>query len=257
MAGAVPSDLYSSGRRVRVRKRLSQRPAILEHVTELRTARARDMWRALTESATDLIRDAHILLEVGSIGRARSLAVLAQEELGKALWLYDHFEVAWSTGDETPRDVPQLEKHGRSHVAKYMSALEFGNGLPEFWGDYSKWAHIGQTEAEWADRVERRRAETEAAAREANTAKQRGFYVDLDDTSGDVRMPSAVDDRSIVDDLRTVAQVIEMLLISDHTRIKHVAGAPYDTTLALQRQLLPLSHPDEWASAPDSFRNGG
>lgn len=238
-------------------KRLSQGLAILEHVTELEPARARDMWKALMENATGLTCDAHTLLEAGSFGRARSLGVLAQEELGKALWLYDHFQVAWSTGDETPQDVPQLEKHGRNHVAKYMSAIEFGDGLPGFWGDYSKLEHIGHTEAEWTEHLERRRDESDAAAREANTAKKRGFYVDLDEMSGEVRMPSDVHDGSIGDELRTVAQVIEMLLISDHTRMKHVAATPYDSTHVQQRRLMPFSHPDEWASAPDSFRNGG
>jgi AbiV family abortive infection protein len=235
---------------------MSQPVAILGHVIQLKPARARETWRALAENATDLICDAHILLEAGSFGRARSLIVLAQEELGKALWLYEHFEVAWSTADEIPRDVPQLEKHGRNHLAKYMSALEFGDGLPEFWGDYSEWEDVGHTDGEWAERVERRRAEIDAAAREANTAKQRGFYVDLDDTSGEVRTPRAVDGGSIMEDLRTVAQVIEMLLISDHTRMKHLAVTPYDSTHFLQQRLLPLSHPVEWASAPDSFRNG-
>lgn len=226
-------------------------------MTELKPVRARDMWKALMDNATALIRDAHTLLEAGSFGRARSLTVLAQEELGKALWLYDEFRFAWNTGDETPRDVPQLEKHGRSHVAKYMSAVEFGAELAEFWGDYSKREDIGHTEAEWAQHFEQRRSEAKTAAREANTAKQHGFYVDLDGASGEVLTPSDVEAGSIVEDLRTAAQVIEMLLISDHTRLKHDAATPYDSTHVQQRRLLPISHPDDWASAPDWFRTGG
>lgn len=132
------------------------------------------MWRALAENATGLICDAHTLLETESFGRARSLIVLAQEELGKALWMYQHFEVAWNTGDATPRDVPQLEKHGRNHLEKYMSALHFGDGLPEFWGDYSKWEDVGNSDGEWTEHVKRRQAEIHALARDANTAKQRG-----------------------------------------------------------------------------------
>lgn len=247
----------ASGHLAVARPELSHPIAILSYVTQLEPSRARELWRALAENATDLIWDAHTLLEAGSFGRARSLIVLAQEELGKALWLYQHFEVAWSTGDETPRDVPQLEKHGRNHLAKYMSALQFGDGLPEFWGDYSKWEDVGNSDDEWSERVKRRQAEIDVAAREANTAKQRGFYVDLDDTSGKIRTPSEVDSGSITDDLRTVAQVIEMLLISDHTRMKHVAATPYDSTHLLQQRLLPISHPVEWASASDSSRSDG
>lgn len=222
-------------------------PCDTGQVTELKPTHARDMWKALTNNATGLIRDAHTLLEAGSFGRARSLTVLAQEELGKALWLYDQFEFVWNTGDETPQDVPRLDQHGRSHVAKYMSAVEFGDGLDEFWGDYSKWEDIGHTEAEWAEHFERRRREAEAAAQEANAAKQRGFYVDLDEMSGEVRTPSDVDAGSLVDDLRTAAQVIEMLLISDHTRMKHDAVTPYDSTHIQQRWLLPIAHPGESA----------
>jgi hypothetical protein len=80
---------------------------------------------------------------------------------------------------------------------------------------------------------------------------------ELDGASGEVLTPSDVEAGSIVEDLRTAAQVIEMLLISDHTRLKHDAVTPYDSTHVQQRRLLPISHPDDWASAPDWFRTGG
>lgn len=67
-----------------------------------------------------MIADAHALLERGSFGRARSLAVLAQEKLGKALWIYEGFEQAWSTGSEDAREVPWLASYGRHHAAKYV-----------------------------------------------------------------------------------------------------------------------------------------
>ncbi|MEV6909318.1 AbiV family abortive infection protein [Amycolatopsis sp. NPDC051071] len=50
--------------------------------------------KALMDNASALVADAHTLLAAGSYGRARSLRVLAQEELGK------------------------LAQHGRSHTAK-------------------------------------------------------------------------------------------------------------------------------------------
>lgn len=52
---------------------------------------ARRLWKALIANATELIDDANVLFKRGSYGRARSLAVLAQEELGKALWIYKAF----------------------------------------------------------------------------------------------------------------------------------------------------------------------
>ncbi len=52
----------------------------------------RTFWKALMDNASALIADAHVLFNADSFGRARSLTVLAQEELGKALWIYDIFE---------------------------------------------------------------------------------------------------------------------------------------------------------------------
>ncbi|WP_257891002.1 AbiV family abortive infection protein [Rhodococcus sp. USK10] len=42
---------------------------------------ARVFWKALMDNAASLIADAHVLLAAESYGRARSLTVLAQEEL--------------------------------------------------------------------------------------------------------------------------------------------------------------------------------
>lgn len=78
------------------------------------------------DNASGLIADAHALLRMGSFGRARSLTVLAQEELGKALWIYGTFEQSWSTGSETAQEVPRLKSDGRHHAVKYMGAFVFG-----------------------------------------------------------------------------------------------------------------------------------
>ncbi|MFE2541009.1 AbiV family abortive infection protein [Actinacidiphila glaucinigra] len=43
---------------------------------------APEIWKALVDNASSLIADAHTLLSAQSHGRARSLTVLAQEELG-------------------------------------------------------------------------------------------------------------------------------------------------------------------------------
>ena len=56
---------------------------------EMSPTMARAFWKALMDNATGLIADADTLLERESFGRARSLTVLAQEELGKALWIYE------------------------------------------------------------------------------------------------------------------------------------------------------------------------
>lgn len=67
---------------------------------------------------------------------------------------------------------------------------------------------------------------------------------------GTVLSPTAIQVGTTADDLQTAARVIEMLLISDHTRMK-TAATPYDSTHAQQFRLLPISHPEDWAAASD------
>ncbi len=218
-------------------------------------AEARAFWKALMDNASSLITDAHVLLEAGSFGRARSLTVLAQEELGKALWVYETFEQAWSTGDEEPKAVDELRRRGRDHVRKYAAAFVFGDELPMFWGDYNSLRQPEEDES-WEAAHERWRRETDDAADQANRRKQAGFYVDRD-ADGTVTSPSSIDAGTTAEDLQTAAQVVEMLLIKDHSRMKHDAQTPYDSTHEQQFRLLPISHPEHWAAASESFRNSG
>ncbi|MFE9967158.1 AbiV family abortive infection protein [Streptomyces sp. NPDC005525] len=99
--------------------------------------------------------------------------------------------------------------------------------------------------ASWEEAHRQREKEAEITAREANLAKQRGFYVDRDN-DGAVHSPPAIPAGTTADDLRTAAQVIEMLLISDHSRMKSNTDVPYDSTHQQQFRLLPVSHPEGW-----------
>ncbi len=83
---------------------------------------------------------------------------------------------------------------------------------------------------------------------------QNGFYVDLDDQSRIClhRRLNLV----VAADLQLAAQTIEMLLIKDHTRMKHETVAAYDGTHAQQFRLLRISHLEDWAGASDQFRRG-
>lgn len=92
----------------------------------------------------------------------------------------------------------------------------------------------------------RRRARADEAAKAANQEKQFGFYVDLDSTGGIVTPQDLPADR-VAEDLERAARVVEMLLIRDHTRMKHDAVTDYDSTGEMQWRLMPISHPDEFA----------
>jgi AbiV family abortive infection protein len=221
---------------------------------------AREFWKALMDNASHLVADARLLLDAASFGRALSLTVLAQEELGKALWIYDEFEAVWSSGAQDAGTVERLREHGRHHIQKYLEAAEFGRELAPFWGDYSAYeSRPGETPEETVTRLgseeESRPVEAERSARGANIAKQNGFYVDRDE-HGHVLSPSEIRAGTVEADLQRVAQVIEMLLIKDHTRMKHEAVTEYDGTYAQQSRLLPISHPEDWAAASEDFRRG-
>lgn len=215
---------------------------------------ARTFWKSLMDNASALIADAHLLLSVGSFGRARSLAVLAQEELGKAVWIYDTFESPWSTGDGEPRRVARLDKHGTSHVQKFLQAFVFGDELAYFWGQYKDAEQPREGES-YEDFWKRREEEAEAAAKAANLAKQRGFYVDRD-KAGVITSPTGIEAGTIAEDIRVAARVVEMLLISDHSRMKLFSVTEYDSTHEQQFRLLPISHPEDWVVASESFRRG-
>lgn len=128
------------------------------------------------DNASGLIADAHTLLERGSHGRARSLAVLAQEELGKALWVYEIFEQAWNTGSEDALGVPRLRADGRRHAVKYMEAFVFGQELAAFWGDYESYEYPEDDSQEgWDAFFAKRTRDAEAAGKRANEEKMAGF----------------------------------------------------------------------------------
>lgn len=222
---------------------------------EMHPNTARTFWKALMVNASGLIADAHALLERRSFGRARSLAVLAQEELGKALWIYETFEHDWSTGTERACDVPLLTSDGRRHAIKYMEAFVFGRELAAFWGDYESYELPEDESPEgWKTYFAKKRDEAQAAGKRANEEKMAGFYVDLSDK--EVRSPADISAGTINADLQTAAQVVEMLLIKDHSRMKLEATTPYDSTHAQQHRLLPISHPEDWAAASQEFRDG-
>ncbi|QSE77689.1 AbiV family abortive infection protein [Rhodococcus koreensis] len=135
-----------------------------------------------------------------------------------------------------------------------MEAIVFGDQLAAFWGEYSSLSEYESEGDPEVDACQNRQEEAEAAAIEANLAKQRGFYVDRDG-AGAVVSPTQIEAGTTAAELQTAAQVVEMLLIRDHSRMKIEAVTPYDSTHAQQFRLLPISHPDDWAAASDQFRS--
>lgn len=227
-------------------------------LVEMHPNMARTFWKGLVDNASGLIADAHALYERESYGRARSLTVLAQEELGKALWIYEAFERSWSTGADEAREVPQLASDGHHHTAKYMEACVFGQELASFWGNYES-SEFPRDESQngWQAFFAKKRSDAEKAGKRAIEEKKSGFYVDLGSSGEAVLSPADVSAGTIADDLQTAAQVIEMLLIKDHSRMKLGTATPYDSTREQHHRLLPISHPEDWAAVSQEVRDGG
>ncbi|MDN4491580.1 AbiV family abortive infection protein [Demequina sp. SYSU T00068] len=166
---------------------------------------ARDFWHALVRNAADLVIEADLLYPSP---RTQSLIVLAHEELGKASWVSSACRRAWREDDHPPVEVPELQDHGRRHVPKLAQAYEF---LAD---DEARFVLTGDGLAEWeADRLAGNRQWAVAD----NVAKQKGFYVDLEE-SGEFTVPSRVERPALSYDLWEVAHSVLWAIADDSLR---------------------------------------
>ncbi|MEN4463808.1 AbiV family abortive infection protein [Mycolicibacterium senegalense] len=205
----------------------------------LSAEKSRAYWRTLMANSVALLEDAKLLLNNGSAGRARSLIILAQEELARANALHASSVAAWEAGggsvDLPPQIDPTSQKSkphlttSKNHLDKIEHTERYGIYLSAFWGHYTE-------------------VEEQRDAVEVNEAKQAGFYVAAAPGQGSVfASPLDVDPDPVADDLERVAGVVEMALIRDHTRMQALGPGDHDWTHDLQIPLLRLAHPDDWA----------
>lgn len=181
-------------------------------------AAARGFWLALLDNAARLVVEADALFPSP---RAQSLVVLAQEEVGKAVWVYKAFWSAWTDGDETPSEVPELRKHGLLHAAKLAAASGFLTPLVDYPGSPEP-VEIELVEAhapEWlADHLA-------GIAQEDNLAKKRGFYVDFDE-DGSFTVPHEIERPDLRYQIWGAADMIRWFLTEDALRAS-LGGGPF------------------------------
>lgn len=194
---------------------------------------ARAWWRALLSNVVDLIEDAHALLERKSYGRARSLVILASEELARAVWLDRLASATWLDEGSTVVIPVKFWKDQKDHRAKLREVEDYAVGLAYFWSPTAIPAEPIPTQLDLGHR-----------AAQLNLDKMAGFYVEAN-TRG-IHSPADVTADGIHDHLRRVAGAAEMLIIQDHSRMKYGPG-PYDSVQDLQMGLMPYSHPEEFA----------
>lgn len=209
----------------------------------LNAEKSRAYWRALMANAVALVADANLLLDSRSAGRARSLLILAQEELARATALYSTAMAAWegrtsfvelsTRPDPTDTTGTRTKPHltvSKNHQDKIAHTDHYGQYLGAFWGDYAM--PIPGRDPVQVDRE-----------------KQAGFYVAATPgPAGVYPSPLDIDSAPLADELNRVALVIEMALIRDHTRKQDLGTASHpDSVQDLRVALLPYAHPDLWA----------
>lgn len=168
---------------------------------------ARAFWVALVDNAARILVEADTLYPSP---RAQSLVVLAKEEVGKAVWVYETFRSAWSDGACTSREVTELRKQGRVHVAKLMKATDFHTDRIEVPGN----PEPVDVELVAEHAPELLVAYSTELAQEDNQAKQKGFYVDLEE-DGSFTVPHEIDRPNLRSQIWWAADMVKWLLDED------------------------------------------
>lgn len=168
-------------------------------------------------NASDLAKDAELLVSAGRYGRAYSLAALAVEEVGKAGGL-----LALAMMPDDIRVRAPVRELLEWHALKQMGGLLAGVL------EMSTPGVTGRLAATSTGQLAKLLSGVAAQARDTDQAKKRGFYVDMDD-AGQIREPSEVSEaeaREAVARARHVAAAASML--NDPSVQARLAGPPPD-----------------------------
>jgi AbiV family abortive infection protein len=182
---------------------------------------------SLLENADRVLTAALKVLDLGSVGLARSLAILGMEESAKAIAIHQRrVDIAYAPDGEAFVNN-RLNGLWASHVKKLQL-------VHDFLVDELYWFGTGPPDrdetAGYLGAIERWTAEH-------NTLKQRGFYVDVSD-AGDALTPQDVaDEESLSDVIRHVHQIGWQLRLGEHIEAKGQAERARDIPPATEAQL--------------------
>ncbi|MFA7267019.1 MAG: AbiV family abortive infection protein [Candidatus Nanopelagicales bacterium] len=201
---------------------------------ELSPTQARLLWKSLLANASELATDVQVLLDFQRYARAQTLMIVAKEEIGKSVRLYKLFSHPWSSGDEVILEFAHPDDTYLNMSAYFDTAEDLG----PFWGDF---AQFDLGEASSPGERDSWRGFLDAA----NSPESIHRHLRVTQTTeGVVVNPSDVVVGDLPSELTRLAEVIEMCLIVDHTRMKHESVMPYDTTIDRQEEVLRLTHPE-------------
>lgn len=176
-------------------------------MTTMTPTTARALWHALVENAAHLVAEADTLFPSP---RAQSLIVLAEEEVGKAVWVRRAFWDAWGDGSETPIEVPELRTHGRRHFPKLVEAIDFWTAAIEVPGN----AEPVEVELVREHAPELLVAYLKGEAHADDQAKMKGFYVDVED-DGTISVPHRIERPELRGHIWRVADMVQWLITWD------------------------------------------
>lgn len=182
-------------------------------VAAMDPSKARAFWFALVDNAARLVVDADVLGPTSP--RAKSLVVLAMEELGKAQWVAQIYSWSWNSGDEAELDVPYLDEFGASHRQKLMQSTCYIEGASEFVSELRLFRSHAEVHLRPGVSVSDPRQYADYLVSQAdgcNKAKQRGFYVDMGE-DGALLVPREIDLSGVADEIWGAADTVQSMLL--------------------------------------------
>ncbi|WP_084606002.1 AbiV family abortive infection protein [Agreia bicolorata] len=171
-----------------------------------------DLYDEVLSNAFHLSQDARLLLEHGSVGRARALAVLALEEAGKAVMIHKAKVRSFREGLRDPHLDATFWKNWRSHQTKLRAVHDYIVHEPH-WFDVAPPPVNELLLGEVDDYL----AELDRRAADGDSNKLKGFYVDIDAATGRTETPnSSVNPDDVFELLGLGHQVGWQLRLGDH-----------------------------------------
>lgn len=160
----------------------------------------------LLANADRLLTSALAVLDLGSVGLARSLAILGMEESGKAIAIHRRRENIAHEPEGAPFVDDWLQQLWSNHQRKLRLVHDF-LVYEEYWFD---------TQPPNPDDNRAALGEIEQWARRHNLLKQRGFYVDVDAETGVLAPDADTDAESLRRVIEHVHQIGWQLRLGEH-----------------------------------------
>ena len=183
---------------------------VSSHLPNLSASQVIALQDALLANADSLLGSARTIFGIGNLGLARSLAILAIEESGKAIALHERRVAMAYEPEGIPFVNDPLRRLFASHNAKLMTVHEFLVAENYWFGEpadpAANAALLGAINLWAADK---------------NRSKQRGFYVDISPDGALLAPPDVDNVASFEEILDRVHQIGWQLRLGEHIEAKH------------------------------------